>query len=94
MYGSRMYRWSVAVILVPAALLLAAFGIFWQTQGSDGNQAWVPIIVVAMIFVIMAMYASQMVTRVGRAILITIALLVDGLLGYALWYMMTPHAIA
>ena len=85
-----MNRWSVALILVPAALLLAALGIYWQTQGSQDNGAWVLLIVTGTIFLVLAMYASQMASRAGRAILVTGALTLDGSLGFALWSLLNP----
>jgi hypothetical protein len=85
-----MNRWAVALILIPATLLLAALGIYWQTQGSQGNEAWVLLIVAGTIFLVLAMYASQMVSRAGRAILVTVALILDGLLGFALWSLLNP----
>lgn len=85
-----MNRWAVALILVPAALLLAALGVYWQTQGGQGNDEWVLLIVAATIFLVLAMYASQMVSRAGRAILVTVALILDGALGFALWSSLDP----
>jgi hypothetical protein len=89
-----MNRWAVALILFPAALLLAALGVHWQTQGGQGNEEWVILIVAGTtIFLVLAMYASQMVSRAGRAILVTVALALDGVLGFALWSSLNPTTV-
>jgi len=88
-----MNRWAVASILVPAASLLAALGVYWQTQGGQGNDEWVILIVAGTIFLVLAMYASQMVSRAGRAILVTVALVLDGVLGFALWSSLNPTTV-
>jgi hypothetical protein len=89
-----MKRWAGAMILVPAALLLAAIGIYWQTQAHQGGQAWGLPIMGSTIFVALAIYVSHVVSRVGRAILFTIALVLDGLLGLVLWALLIPHEVA
>ena len=85
-----MHRWAVALILGPAALLLTALGIHWQSQGGLGNEGWVLFIVAGTIFLVSAIYASQMVSRAGRTFLVTVALILDGSLGFARWSSLNP----